>query len=202
VTDHPQELNLAEERFRAYLDEELSSTEREAFEAELEGDADMKREFELYRSTVELLHRVGPIQAPDSLLPNIQKRLAGRHMREDYGPTIRFPYEVLIFVVLLGCVFYLYATQLPGGPGTISNKERPQIVEVDLTRPAGNALEQEFGLQLLETGRPFERTVYGTFSQEDAQQLMVALEPVLATPQSLPRSKVRAFSMVLTSPLK
>jgi hypothetical protein len=202
VTDHPQELNLAEERFRAYLDEELLPAEREEFEAELEANADLNREFQLYRSTVELLHKVGPLQAPESLLPNIQKRLAGRHMRENYGPTLRFPYEVLAFVVLLACVFYLYATQLPGGPGAISTKERPQIVEIELQRPAGRELEQEFGLQVLETDRPFERTVYGTFSQAEAQKLLVALKPVLATPQRLPRSKVRSFSMVITSPLK
>jgi hypothetical protein len=75
-------------------------------------------------------------------------------------------------------------------------------VEIELQRPAGRELEQEFGLQVLETDRPFERTVYGTFSQAEAQKLLVALKPVLATPQRLPRSKVRSFSMVITSPLK
>ncbi len=202
MTDHPQELNLAEERFRAYLDEELSAAEKEEFEAELEANPELKGEFELYRSTVELLHKVGPIEAPDTLLPSIQKRLAGRHMRENYGPTIRFPYEVLAFVVLLGCVFYLYTTQLPVGPGPITAKERPQLVELDLKRPAGSALEEEFGLQVLERGRPFERAVYGTFSQSEAARLLEALGPVLSSPQKLPRSKATDFSLVLTSPLK
>jgi len=202
VSDNPQELSPAEERFRAYLDKELSATERAEFEAELEANPELKQEFELYRSTVELLHQVGPLQAPDTLLPNIQKRLAGRHMRENYGPTIRFPYEVLAFVVLLGCVFYLYTTQLPVGPGPISQKERPQLVEIELVRPTGEALEEEFGLQVLKTDRPFERTVYATFTKSEAQRLLIALEPLLAGPQKLPNSKSRAFSMVLTSPLK
>ena len=43
MTDHPQELNLAEERFRAYLDEELSAAEKEEFEAELEANPELDR---------------------------------------------------------------------------------------------------------------------------------------------------------------
>ena len=202
MTDHPPENMVSEERFRAYVDDELSPLEREAFEGELETNPEMKEEFQLYRSTVELLHRVGPLRAPDSLLPAIQKRLAGRHMRENYGATIRFPYEVLAFVVLLGCVFYLYATQLPGGPGPIALKARPQLVEIELTGPLGEDVEQQFGLQVLTTDRPFERTVYGTFDRTAAQRLLIALQPRSATPLQLLESKATAFSMVLTSPLK
>lgn len=202
MTDHPPESMVSEERFRAYLDDELPATERDAFVEELGTNPQLKEEFELYRATVELLHQVGPLRAPDSLLPGIQKRLAGRHMRENYGATIRFPYEVLAFVVLLACVFYLYATQIPGGPGPISHKIRPQLVEIELTAPLGLALEEQFGLQLLTTDRPFERTVFGTFDRSAAQQLLVAAQPRSASPLRLPDSKATSFSVVLTSPLK
>ena len=42
-----------EERFRAYLDDELEAAEREEFERQLQEDAELEAAFEIYRSMVE-----------------------------------------------------------------------------------------------------------------------------------------------------
>lgn len=201
MTDRPPEsATVAEERFRAYLDDEISPAEKVAFEAELAASPDLDREFKLYRGTVDLLHRVGPIAAPETLLPNIERRLAGRRMREDLGPTIRFPYEVLVFTVMLGCVFYLYLAHLPGAPGTILPRQRPQTVEIELTRPVGEALAQEFNLEVLKTTRPFERTVFGTYSRAEAARLLEALAPLAESLPELPNGNSPKVSVILISP--
>lgn len=200
MTERDHEIAAERERFRTYLDDEMSVEERAEFEADMAANDELKAEFEIYRSTVELLHRVGPMEAPPTLLPAIQKRMAGRHMRENYGATIRFPYEVLAFVIMLGCVFYLYFTQLPGNPGAILQKARPQVVEVELSRPAPASVEAAYGLQIIKTDRPFERTVYGTYTRAKAAQLLDDLAPTLVTPMTLPKGTAEQVSMVVTSP--
>ncbi len=202
MTDQLPEIDGTQERFRAYLDDEMSPDERRAFQAELEADAPLAGEFTLYRQTVELLRRMGPMEAPETLLPSIQKRLAGRHMRENYGATIRFPYEVMAFVVMLSCVFYLYFTQVPSGPGEISPKARPQLVEVELSRPLSSDLEATFGLQVLATDRPFERTVYGTYPRARAQELFGAISPERLSPAEFPQGAAQTCTLLMTSPLK
>jgi hypothetical protein len=202
VTERLPDLDPVQERFRAYLDDEMSPEERRLFDAELDANAALAGEFNLYRQTVELLRRVGPTTAPESLLPAIQKRLAGRHMRENYGATIRFPYEVMAFVIMLGCVFYLYFTQVPTGPGAISPKVRPQLVEIELSRPLSRDLEASFGLEVLATDRPFERTVFGTYPRSRAQELFAALAPSRVSPQEFPQGEAHSCTLVLTSPVK
>ncbi len=197
-TDPPVEL---EERFRAYLDEELSPEEAAALEAQLAADQDLRDDFDAYRGTVELLRRVGPAPAPESLLPNIQRRIAGRHMREHLQPTVRFPFEVLAFVILLVGIFYLYFAMAPGNPGTISKKVRPGVVEVDCPRPLPDSLVQEFGLQPVETDRPFEKTLYVSLDRNAAARLLDALKPLAKEPPALPADGDR-ISVVIVTPLK
>lgn len=107
------ELTTTEERFRAYLDGELSAEERGALEAELARTPELAEEFAAYRRTVELLRALPFAPPPDDFVDRVEARIRrrthGRYFRAE--PRLRFPYEAAATVLLMiaSVAVFLYA---------------------------------------------------------------------------------------------
>jgi hypothetical protein len=192
-------INPDEELFTSYLDGRLTPSEVEEFERKLVGDPDFEGRFQVYRRTVELLRRVGPARAPETLLPTLQRRLVGRAMREAMGHQLRFPYEVVVFMALLAGIFYMYFVMVPTNPRDIVRRDKPVLVEVELLAPVAAEIRAEFDLQEADTGRPHERGFFGKYGREEAARLLTAIASVAKTPQSLPKVGDH-FAVLLTFP--
>jgi len=175
-----------EELFVSYLDGELDEEQAAEFERKLAADEEFSLSFGRYRETVELVQRVGPIEAPESLLPSVQRRLARRTAREFTGPQVRFPYELLAFMVLLAAMLYMYFALVPSGPGEIGVKEKPGVVEVDLVKAPPDELVTRFELKDKGRNDRGERLLYGKYGRKQAAQLLEAVAPLADSKPSLP----------------
>lgn len=188
-----------EELFTSYFDGQLTPPEVEAFEKKLAEDSRFAGQFEVFRRTVELLRRVGPARAPETLLPTLQRRLVGRAMREAMGPQLRFPYEIVVFMALLAGIFYMYFVMVPTHPRDIVRKEKPVLVEVELLAPLPAELKEEFELKEADTGKTHERGFFGKFQRDGAAELLDAVTPIAKVPPLLPETGDH-FAVLLSYP--
>jgi len=188
-----------EELFTAFLDGHLAPEEVDSFEKRLADEPDFAASFESYRKTVELLRRVGPARAPESLLPTLQRRIVGRAMREALGPQLRFPYEVVVFMALLAGILYMYFAMVPTNPRDIIRKEKPVLIEVETSAPLAAELKKEYSLKEADAGRPHERAFFGKYDRARASSLLEAVAPIAKAPPGLPETG-DFFAILLTYP--
>ena len=199
MSDRVDQKTSDEALFVAYLDDELSRTDKEQFLSRLDREPDLAASFEQYRKTVELLHQVGRISAPDTLLPSVQRRLSSRTMRAAIQPQIRFPYEVLVVTALIASIFYLYIGVVPPSPSGFTERVKPPVVEVSLETPVTLTFESEYGFSIVGGDRPFERAIYVTLPREKAASLLKALEERVGKPLRLPK-KGDKITILVTMP--
>ncbi|MEO1272849.1 MAG: zf-HC2 domain-containing protein [Myxococcota bacterium] len=117
---------LIEETFSAYIDGELEEAEREAFEAQLAEDAELRSEFEEFRETIHALRSIHAVavEEPPQLDPDafarklegtIRNRSRGRFFHDDFFYRARIPYEVFA-VIMLAVIAALLYTMRPLSP--------------------------------------------------------------------------------------
>ncbi|MBM4353183.1 MAG: hypothetical protein FJ109_05200 [Deltaproteobacteria bacterium] len=189
-----------EDIFLAALDGELNEDEQGRFERNLAEDAGFRERFERYRQTVELIRRLGPRPAPESLLPSVQRRITRRAV-DSAGPVLRFPYELLVFVVILGSLFYIYFGMLPPAPTEVSKRAVPATVELELTSPLPAEIVARFELTDPGDSAGGARQYYGRMSRDRAAELFSAVTPFLKdkSPPTLPAAN--RLGILLTAPL-
>lgn len=99
------ELDERDLLFNAYFDGELTQAERVAFEARLEGDAAMRREYDAFLRVVGGVRALPFEFAPDDFVERVQsrirKRSKGRFFADNYLNTSRVPYEVIALVMMV-----------------------------------------------------------------------------------------------------
>ena len=97
---------VVDERFAAYVDEEMSADERQAFEQLLEEDADLRAQLDDYRETVDVIRGLGIEFAPDDFVGNVEQKIRHRSRGRFFGRDLiygsRIPYEV--FAALMAAV--------------------------------------------------------------------------------------------------
>ena len=104
-----------QERFRAYLDAELSDTERAAFERACADDPELDGEFQRYRRMIQLLRSLPETSEPGRFV----ERVEGRIRRRSHGtyfshePRLRLPYEAVAIIMLLGAMLLLFLSAAP-----------------------------------------------------------------------------------------
>ncbi len=189
-----------EDIFLAALDGEMSPDERARFDSNLAADEAFRGRFERYRQTVDLLRRLGPSPAPKTLLPSVQRRITRRTVQSSW-PTLRFPYEMLVFVVILGALMYMYFNMLPASPGPFTVREAPATLQLDLSKPLPAELVEKFGLADPGDAAPGSRAYYGRLGREQAGLLLQAVAPYLEDkpPATLPPGD--RVGVLLTAPL-
>lgn len=103
------------ERFRAYLDDELTPDERSAFEADLAASPETEAEFEDYRRTVELLRGLPMPEPPDRFLERVEGRIRRRSHGRFFGvePRVRLPYEAIATITLLAAMVLIFMRAAP-----------------------------------------------------------------------------------------
>ena len=99
-------------RFSAYLEDELDSDERAAFEAELAADGSLRESFDEFKSTMQVLVGLGREQAPDDFTDRVQRRIRKRSRGRFFGDRMGSSQsrQVQLFIVfaillLLGIVW-------------------------------------------------------------------------------------------------
>jgi len=103
------------DRFRAYLDDELTPAERAAFEAEVAASPALGAEFEDYRRTVELLRALPAPEPPERFAERVEGRIRrrsrGRYFSLD--TRLRLPYEATIILALLATMLVMFLSAAP-----------------------------------------------------------------------------------------
>ena len=114
------------EQFSAYYDGELDAAGEAAFESHLDACEGCSEEFESFCHSLELVHGLAALRAPDTLLHDVTKRLqrqgyGGQHLAADVvaRASFRIPYEVFA-VVMLSVMAALY---LMGQGGVVRHVE-------------------------------------------------------------------------------
>jgi len=130
----------ARDLFSEALEGDLEDERKDAFDAALEEDEELKAEYEEFVETFDLLHHLASEETvrPPNLLPRIQERIrrrsGGRYYRDRFarrtgGPGWTMPVIAAVCVlVLLGVVYYALETT---------------VLLDDAARPAGGAPSEE-----------------------------------------------------------
>jgi len=109
------------ERMSAYLEGELPSEEKGAFEQHLATCAQCRSNFDQFRETVGNLSKLKR-KAPRSFLPDIQQQIHNRSRGRFFGKRWmlfgRIPFEVISLVMILVMLVY-YILSLQGSPTTV-----------------------------------------------------------------------------------
>ena len=121
-----------EDRFRAYLDDELGDEERAAFEAELEGSAALRDEFDSYRQMVDLLRRMPPADPPGRFVERVEGKIRRRSRGRFFAveSRLRFPYEAVVTVLLMAAMVALFLLATPNPEDPVLLPEEPPPAEV------------------------------------------------------------------------
>lgn len=123
-------------RFIAYLEGDLTPGEREAFEAELDDDAELRADYETFADIMGASQSLPFEFAPDDFVERVQSRIrsrsAGRFFEERWLHSTRVPYEA-IAVVMIAIMAAAYI--LMGAPSDAGLKGMPDV-EVPLETPA------------------------------------------------------------------
>lgn len=196
MTEDRENISPDEELFVAYLDEELSADGISTFERRLHDEPEFARSFETYRRTVELVKQVGLTRAPESLLPSVQRRLS-RRMARPHGLQVRFPYELLVFMVLLAGILYMYFAMVPQIPGPVAERGKSILVQVHLDQDPPQDLPARYGLEEKGLNERGEALLFGKLTKERAIALMEELSPLA---ESVPKlsPKEQKVSVALT----
>lgn len=103
------------ERFRAYLDDELTADERAALDAELAASPDLAAEFDDYRRTVELLRQLPAPEPPERFVERVEGRIRRRSQGRYFAlePRVRLPYEAIATITLLAAMVLLFMRAAP-----------------------------------------------------------------------------------------
>ena len=103
------------ERFRAYLDDELSPDERAAFEAQRRASPELDAEFRQYRKMLELLSELPEEPEPGRFAERVEGRIRRRSRGTFFAlePRVRLPYEAVAIIILLGAVVLLFLHAAP-----------------------------------------------------------------------------------------
>jgi len=133
-------------RASAWLDDDLSREEREAFERELASDPELAREMKALERVVGAVRALPPAEAPADFLRTVQHRIRRRSRGRYFGrrelPRYRFPYEAVINGILLGILMAVYIiamptpddTPVPVAPALTARAAGPQAVRDVLER--------------------------------------------------------------------
>lgn len=103
------------ERFRAYLDDELTAAERAALDAEFAASPELAAEFADYRRTVELLRQLPAPEPPERFVDRVEGRIRRRSHGRYFAleSRVRLPYEAIAIVTLLGAMLLLFVHAAP-----------------------------------------------------------------------------------------
>lgn len=97
-------LEAREARINAYLDGEMDEARRASFEADLETDAELREELEMFQSTLGALGGLQAQPAPESFVleveGEIRTRSRGRFFENDIFYRTRVPYEAFAALML------------------------------------------------------------------------------------------------------
>ncbi|HXU81549.1 MAG TPA: zf-HC2 domain-containing protein [Polyangia bacterium] len=110
------------ERMSAYLEDELPTDEKGAFEQHLATCPQCRANFDQFRETVGNLSKLKR-KAPRSFLPDIQQQINARSRGRFFGKRWllfgRIPFEVISLVMILVMLVY-YILYLQGSPTTVT----------------------------------------------------------------------------------
>lgn len=104
--DHAQ----AQELFSAYWDDELPKDQAAALEEHLKGCAECTRELDAFEKSVNALHAVHKMAAPQAFTEGVRDRIRKRSRGRFFGPRKlpdRLPLEILS-LVMLGLILAIY----------------------------------------------------------------------------------------------
>ena len=175
--DKERPVGKDQDQFLRYVDGEMAPDERTRFQEALTRDRDLEQRFSDYRRTIDMLHGLGQHRAPASFLPGLQ-----RHMlkRRTASPTLRFPYETLLFVLVMTGILYFYAAHMSPSPNILA-----RIVMVELTAPVSPEVVQDFSLTERKDG---DRTValVVRLQEPKVRQLLEKLQPIIKGKVAIP----------------
>jgi len=124
------------ELFSAYRDGDLEGEQRKAFEEQLEGDDELRREYETFGKALDSLSLLRDTAAPDHFTEKLQGRIRRRSGGKLFGPgsslLTRVPYELFSLVLIL-IILTAYLVLMPvdiAAPGSGSDgSSRPESPE-------------------------------------------------------------------------
>jgi len=190
-----------EEVFLAAMDGELAAEDKARFEERLDSEPGFRERFERYRQTVDLLRRLGPRPAPESLLPSVQRRITRRAAMAPV-PLLRFPYELLGFILILGCYLYLYFGVVPPAPGPIDWKETATYVEMDVDLVAPLPKDTAARFSMVEVSTQGGKCKYlGRMSRDTALAFLTEVAPLTREGKAPPLPEGERIRVTLQSPL-
>ena len=104
-------------RASAYVDGEMDAEEREAFEAEMEGNPDLREEVEALKDAMSVLSGLGELRAPEdfdeAVQRKIRRRSRGRFFSQRSGlfrPRFQIELLAVVALVVLGAIFLVTNT--------------------------------------------------------------------------------------------
>jgi len=172
-----EDFSKDQERFLRFVDGEMPEDERAQFQAALAADEGLRHRFRDYRKTVDMLHGLGRPKAPVTFLPGLQRHLI---QRRGALPPARFPYEMLLFVLVMAGILYFYAAHMSPEPGAVA-----RIVMVELTAPVPNEIATEFRLVERKDGAHTVAHV-ARLSEPQTLKLIEKLGPILSGKPEVP----------------
>jgi anti-sigma factor RsiW len=100
----PGDVSERDARFIAYLEGDLSESEKQEFRAELDEDPELEQEFEDFAAVVDGVRGL-PFQfAPDDFVDNVTSRIRtrsrGRFFDDSFLYSTRTPYEAIAVVMI------------------------------------------------------------------------------------------------------
>lgn len=192
VARESEGMTREQEEFLCYLDRDMAEEDRVRFEARLAEDPELAGRLQAYRRTVELLRSMGPASAPLTVLRGAQHRLAARFPKNQY---LRFPYELVVFTVLMIGVIYAYVIMLES-PGV----ESAQMLRLELKEFPDRALAREFGLSMVPPTRQTPALLSVRLDAARARALLERFRPLLSDPPATLNADAKAYEIRLIFP--
>lgn len=121
--------HVNDELLSRYLDDELDSEERERVESHLAQDAESRKQLEALRHTLDILHRMKPIEAPSDFSKKMQRR--ARRFRQyrkssDSGLVNYWSYGTMAAIVIAIALLLLLVYQTLPLLGVQENAKKPE----------------------------------------------------------------------------
>lgn len=140
-------LPFADERLSALLDGELDDVEREAVEAAVARDAELRRELDELRRTREFLRRHGPVEAPPDFLAKVLAKVEHEPIPANSPITafLRRPFGVPLEAVAVAAAALLVVAGgigglgLFGGGAVLMSSPRQEVQAPEPKSPAASA---------------------------------------------------------------
>ena len=128
---------FADERLSAYLDGELSSTEAQSFEQQLERDPELRSEVEAFEAAAKLLREHGPVRAPAGFHARVLDAVRDEPLRPPWWSWLRRPFGLPMegLLVAAAAVVVLWVA-LPEPTSTpLSDAVDPGAARIDWADP-------------------------------------------------------------------